>query len=962
MSIRFLSTAATALALTATFPASAIAATEIGSVAAANPLMERAPDTPARRALVIGDRVLQNEVIVTSAEGSGQLLFLDQTTLTIAPSSRVVLDEYIYDPETSTGKIGLRLTRGALRFIGGRITKLRDAVLGTSAATIGIRGGAAFIEVGEDGVTTVIQMAGERTRITTADGQVNVTRPSMKVEISPGETPRIMGVVTAEEIDARFAAFEGGTDGLQTDLQQAGPAIEELISVHGSGDPDAPDREPVSTAGGSYADNPIVPPLLGLGFTVSPDTDEGGVLPGVSGVAVVAPALGFNTPGGAAIANPTAQNVLLSNAAPDGFTEVRAPERIGVLPNGDSHETPINETGGAQTFTNGRFPGGTTTGTSNFNANTGFASSEFTTDDGRAGVAFSGIATPGQLGAPVTAGAIERRAYAIAPLTGNTFDADFNQPLQGDLVFLEEAGEGFRRENEVSGDVSTLGFAKVSQVVLNFEDSDGTASNPGQQSFFSVGTGRIRNSSAGAPLPDLGVFGSVLRAGSTTPITFETSGTVVEFGDGSTVFGPNGENIVFGSGSRFGFDNDEDIEPTPVVYDTLDGTTIDPSGFLGAGTLTDTSSIPDSDRLSLGIPFADAVANNGFLNQGDDTAFTGGYAAGLGVSNLPGGSVGAAGTTSAPYILRSDSATGALFAFDSSQNEANASLSLVEGASTAQSGPGGVQGASDIDSVNVNFGSRSTRSSLVTDRDFVLRNRTRQNAGFVPGNTNINGNTGRSTPGAGLEQQAFRGALISSTAAGNAIDAIYGSTIPDDDHEYLRWGWWSGEFRFDSNDTPNFSDRRERTHLGTWIAGNRVDQSVVGARQGTARFDGNAVVSIADANGQATRGGSFAMLYDFDANQGTAEFRDVAGYDFDVAVDENLVGGGVNDPHYSGALLNTGAGAGRPAVDVGVSGSFFGDSAADSVRATAGQIDFQSSGDDGASLRASGIFGGDLRP
>ncbi len=969
MPVRFLSTAATALALTVLYVAPAMAAPEIGGVAAANPLMQGSSDTAARRALVIGDRVLQDELIVTSAEGSGQLLFLDQTTLSIAPSSRIVLDEYVYDPDRSAGKIGLSLTRGALRFIGGRITKLRDALVGTPAATIGIRGGAAYIDVAENGVTTVIQIAGERTVIATAGGQIVVTRPSMKVEIIPGEAPRKLGLVSVEEIDARFRAFEGGGGGLRTDIEAALPAMGARLSPYGSDDLGAATRAPLSTAGGRYGDVPVDPMRVGIGFTVSPEIDTGNsdengdgngdsggsagapaetVLPGVSGVAVVAPAAGFGAPNGAFVNDPTARDALLSNDAPDRFTQGREPERIGVLAGGGRYVVPILETGGTQTFADGDFPGGTVAGTSAFAPGTGFVSSRFTTDDGRAGVAFFGRATPGQLGAPVTAGTVEQRSYAVAPLTGGTFNGDFSDSPGGSLVLLEEPAQGYRRENEVPGNSATFGFAKASHVVLNFEE--GSAASPGQRSVFSAGTGRIRNGAAGAPLPDLGVYGSVIRGGSSVPVTFETGGTLIDFGDGSTVFGPGGENVVFGSGLRFAFDSNEDIEPTPVVYDPLDGTTIAPNGFLGAGVLNGTRRIADSARLPLGIPFSQAVAQNGFLNQNDDTAFNGGYAAGLGVSHLPG-----SGTTSAPYILRSATATGALFSFDSSQNEANAALRLVEGASTAA-------GVSDIDTVNYNFGSRSTRSALFSDREFVLRNRTRQDAGFVPGTTDINGNTGRPLPGPGLEQQAFRGALISNEAAGNASDAIYGGAVPDDDHEYLRWGWWSGEFRFDPDDTAAFADRRERTHLGTWIAGNRLSDATVGLQNGSASFDGHAVVSITDAAGQATRGGRFAMLYDFDMDEGTAEFRDLAGYDFDVDVDGAGIGAGSAAPHYAGTLLNTGAGAGRPAVNVGVAGSFFGDSTAASALATGGQIDFQSAGDGGAALRASGIFGGDRRP
>ena len=307
--------------------------------------------------------------------------------------------------------------------------------------------------------------------------------------------------------------------------------------------------------------------------------------------------------------------------------------------------------------------------------------------------------------------------------------------------------------------------------------------------------------------------------------------------------------------------------------------------------------------------------------------------------------------------LRTIKDDGARLSFDASQNEANAALSLEEGASNAFALPGtGTSSGSQIDSVQLGFGSASTRSAMVSDRDFALRNRSSVDLGIIPGDTNINGNTGRSAT-AGQEQQAFRGALISDDAAGNASDAVFDDTTIDRDHEYLRWGWWNGEFSFDDDDTTDFAGRRERVHLGTWIAGNRVADSIVGARRGGASFDGHAVVSVSDANGQSVDGGRFTMTYDFDGGSGQANFRDLAGYDFDVPVSGNEPGGG---SHYTGGLVEATA-TGRPTVNVGVSGSFFGNDRANDIRATAGQIDFESSNGTG-SLRASGTFGGDIVP
>jgi hypothetical protein len=353
----------------------------------------------------------------------------------------------------------------------------------------------------------------------------------------------------------------------------------------------------------------------------------------------------------------------------------------------------------------------------------------------------------------------------------------------------------------------------------------------------------------------------------------------------------------------------------------------------------------------LGVAYADAVRDDGFTLQNDDTAFTGGYAAGIGISNRD-------GVNGDPYILRSNGSDGAQFSFDASQNEVNAVLSMLQGPRTATASstpPGNGPSGADIGTVTYGFGSASTRSALISDRNFALRNRTTQDIGFIPGDTNIDGSTGRETAGV---QQAFRGALISNDAAGDAANTIYGDTVADDDHQYLRWGWWSGEFRFSDEDTSDFAGRRERTHLGTWIAGNRLDQSIVMARQGAANFDGHAIVSIVDANGQSVNGGSFDLSYDFDEGFGEARFRGLAGYDFDIGVSTT---GSLTDrsaPHYTGRETDLAGATGMPNIDVGVTGSFFGDRAADSVRATAGHIDIQST--DGTSLIGSGTFGGDI--
>jgi hypothetical protein len=103
--------------------------------------------------------VVQDERVQSSATGRGQLLFLDQTTLSLAPNTTIVLDRFVFDPNRGSGEIGLQLTEGALRFIGGTLSRQQDAVIVTPTSTIGIRGSSALV-LHLNGRTIAIFIAG----------------------------------------------------------------------------------------------------------------------------------------------------------------------------------------------------------------------------------------------------------------------------------------------------------------------------------------------------------------------------------------------------------------------------------------------------------------------------------------------------------------------------------------------------------------------------------------------------------------------------------------------------------------------------------------------------------------------------------------------------------------------------------------------------------------------------------
>jgi hypothetical protein len=93
------------------------------------------------RTLVIGAGVVHKERIQTSAAGSTQILFPDQSTLNVGRNSSIVIDEYVYDPNAGTGSMVASVGKGVMRFVGGQISHTKGVTVNTPVATLGIRGG-----------------------------------------------------------------------------------------------------------------------------------------------------------------------------------------------------------------------------------------------------------------------------------------------------------------------------------------------------------------------------------------------------------------------------------------------------------------------------------------------------------------------------------------------------------------------------------------------------------------------------------------------------------------------------------------------------------------------------------------------------------------------------------------------------------------------------------------------------
>lgn len=118
----------------------------VGAATAVQPEASQTPDGGIVRAFAAGDPVALLDLIATSASGVAQILFDDDSTLSLGPNSEVVVDDFVYGG--GGGSMSLSLATGTLRYIGGHISKGDDVEIDTPQGTVGVRGGMVLVEVG----------------------------------------------------------------------------------------------------------------------------------------------------------------------------------------------------------------------------------------------------------------------------------------------------------------------------------------------------------------------------------------------------------------------------------------------------------------------------------------------------------------------------------------------------------------------------------------------------------------------------------------------------------------------------------------------------------------------------------------------------------------------------------------------------------------------------------------------
>ena len=162
------------------------------------------------RELGIGSGIFQDETIETWKESTTQLMFLDETTLTMGPDSSMMLDKFVFDPDSNTGEFVLSTTKGAFRFITGSVDP-SSYLIETPIATMGVRGTIIEWRVNKNNV--LLKLVHGAADICNSGGEcISLDQPGTYVvtdgsEFSNVESDDTSGTIVLEEADNSLYAL-----------------------------------------------------------------------------------------------------------------------------------------------------------------------------------------------------------------------------------------------------------------------------------------------------------------------------------------------------------------------------------------------------------------------------------------------------------------------------------------------------------------------------------------------------------------------------------------------------------------------------------------------------------------------------------------------------------------------------------------------------------------------------------
>lgn len=202
----------------------------------------------AARNLSIKSHIFQEDVLKTDKTGQLQIMFTDNSIISLGRDSELKIAEYRWQPGQKDGALKTQVKEGTFRVMGGALAKdaPQNFKTETPTATIGIRGSMYAFKSTNDSLSVVFQ-GGKGIDIFNGLGKVTITTPGFGTHVVLNTAPRYPSKFTEKELKSLNQGLNGnGGDDKKDSDNGVPPAAQAFLPPHEVPHPgDVPKPTPV---------------------------------------------------------------------------------------------------------------------------------------------------------------------------------------------------------------------------------------------------------------------------------------------------------------------------------------------------------------------------------------------------------------------------------------------------------------------------------------------------------------------------------------------------------------------------------------------------------------------------------------------------------------------------------------------------------------------------------------------
>jgi len=139
---------------------------------------------------------------VKTGNGKVGIEFIDATRVDVTQHSKLIIDEFVYDPNTKTGKLSLKASLGTVRYASGQIAKnsATNVKITTPTATIAVRGTDFTMTIDEVGSSTIILLPSCDTNGSCFVGEISVESDAGQVILNQAFQATVVDTIASRPL------------------------------------------------------------------------------------------------------------------------------------------------------------------------------------------------------------------------------------------------------------------------------------------------------------------------------------------------------------------------------------------------------------------------------------------------------------------------------------------------------------------------------------------------------------------------------------------------------------------------------------------------------------------------------------------------------------------------------------------------------------------------------------------